>query len=148
MEKVVDFETGVRRIYEAMHRFEKPVLVSVHSPGRNHGKSTLIRRLMRELSQNGMNFTSDAYSEIFTHADSELVTGYDGHLLDIGGVAGPKLSREIVNNSTLKTFGKALDYSVFIYNPKIDSSPDISGLCSVMDLIVINPNSAIKEKTP
>ena len=145
MTNVVDFDTGIKRIYEVVHRFEKPVLVSVHSPGRNHGKSTLIRRLMEELYQNGMHFTSEIYSELFSSADMEPINGHDGHFLDIGGASGPKYSKDMVNCSALSTFGKTLDYSVFIYNPQM-ALPDVDGLRSVMDLVIINPDSSMKGK--
>lgn len=148
MAEILNLDEGLDWVVSRIPRMVLPGIVTVNSTEAHQGKTHFSKRLVNEiwrayalrplLHKCGYNLSSVLESGYLGCKTGEVYVFETEFLPAESGV------REILDDNAVRSFGKKVDLSVFIYNPSMhEMNEDQIG--RYVDLIVRNPDSVIKD---
>ena len=153
MIEVYDVQGGVERLYQMLEESEnKPFVVAVHSPGRDHGKSHFIRESSKRFNENGKVSYGNGDSYELEFLDERDLFDYDVFFIQMPAC----VDLVCADLDSQKNYGRPCDVNVIVYNPDMFSA-DIHeyvegkhrflkehGIDREFDFVVENPDSKLK----
>lgn len=146
MAQFYNIQEGLEKVLELSKDKTKPVIVSIHAPRPNSGKTHFLKEAIRHLSQKG--YAAFGCGDYRERGDYEKFRESDFFFVDTGGPTGaimPEVDKRIISEYTQEHGGKGVDIQVFIFNPNLVSLSE-SGIekLALYDVVISNPNSEIK----